>query len=483
SLDRAAGETVAGSPYAIGVGNLSAGTNYSIDFTSADFAITARPITITPDVGQSKYCGQDDPVLTYTSSKELIAGNSFTGSLGREEGEGVGFYTYTLGDLSAGDNYSLTLGASDKFEIKGVTIDASASSTAQPLGSTNSPLSALITDQNDNPVSDASVTFYVYNSEGSLLGTKISDTGSNGVAATTFDASSFAIGVYAVKAVAGSGCAESFGYLTIYDPNSDFVTGGGWINSPEGAYVADPSLSGKANFGFVAKYKKGRADVDGNTEFQFKAGDFNFKSSFHNSGSLVVSGAKATYRGEGTVNGTGQYGFMVSAYDGAINGSSGGSDKFRIKIWNISTGNAMVYDNKYGALENADISGDLNLQLGGGSIVIHQAKGGGNQKAQQEATVVQTFEPVVEILTSMSIAPNPVRTEALVRFSFGADATAVVEVFDFSNRKVANLFNGKVSANQGYEVTFNRDGIPSGSYFIKVTASNGQTYTKQIIVD
>ncbi|MBK7245505.1 MAG: hypothetical protein IPH98_16970 [Saprospiraceae bacterium] len=66
--------------------------------------------------------------------------------------------------------------------------------------------------------------------------------------------------------------------MPVYDPTGGFITGGGWINSPEGAYPAIPTLTGKANFGFVAKYKKGNNQVDGNTEFQFKAGNLNFKS-------------------------------------------------------------------------------------------------------------------------------------------------------------------------------------------------------------
>ena len=38
-------------------------------------------------------------------------------------------------------------------------------------------------------------------------------------------------------------------YVVVYDPSAGFVTGGGWINSPTGAYTANPSLAGKANFG------------------------------------------------------------------------------------------------------------------------------------------------------------------------------------------------------------------------------------------
>ncbi len=29
--------------------------------------------------------------------------------------------------------------------------------------------------------------------------------------------------------------------VVIYDPDGGFVTGGGWINSPAGAYSADPT--------------------------------------------------------------------------------------------------------------------------------------------------------------------------------------------------------------------------------------------------
>ena len=42
--------------------------------------------------------------------------------------------------------------------------------------------------------------------------------------------------------------------ITVYDPNAGFVTGGGWIDSPLGAYIPDPALAGRANFGFVSKY-------------------------------------------------------------------------------------------------------------------------------------------------------------------------------------------------------------------------------------
>ncbi len=121
--------------------------------------------------------------------------------------------------------------------------------------------------------------------------------------------------------------------MVVYDPAAGFVTGGGWINSPAGAYAADPTLTGKANFGFVSKYQKGATVPTGKTEFQFKAGGLNFQSTSYDW--LVVAGAKAQYKGTGTVNGVGGYGFMLTAIDGQQPGG-GGVDKFRIKIWDAT---------------------------------------------------------------------------------------------------------------------------------------------------
>lgn len=66
--------------------------------------------------------------------------------------------------------------------------------------------------------------------------------------------------------------------VVVYDPDGGFVTGGGWIDSPIGTYMANPNLVGKASFGFNPKYQKGATIPTGNTEFQFRVANFNFKS-------------------------------------------------------------------------------------------------------------------------------------------------------------------------------------------------------------
>ncbi len=157
-------------------------------------------------------------------------------------------------------------------------------------------------------------------------------------------------GIYDVQLIVNDGTVDSLPATTmvvVYDPTGGFVTGGGWFDSPAGAYTADPSLTGKANFGFVAKYKKGANVPDGNTQFQFEAGDLNFHSTSYEW--LVVAGNKAQFRGEGTINGQGGYTFMIWADDD-------NPDTFRIKIWGA---NGTVYDN------------GSQQALGGGSIKVH----------------------------------------------------------------------------------------------------------------
>jgi hypothetical protein len=155
-----------------------------------------------------------------------------------------------------------------------------------------------------------------------------------------------------------------FQYVVVYDRDGGFVSGGGWIMSPPGAYRPDPALTGKANFGFSAKYKKGANVPTGNAQFQFKAGNLNFHSDSYDW--LVIAGAKAQFKGTGAINGSGQYGFILMAIDGQLQGRDS-PDKFRIKIWNKAT-DELIYDNQLGASE----TDDPTTEIGGGSIVIHR---------------------------------------------------------------------------------------------------------------
>jgi len=182
------------------------------------------------------------------------------------------------------------------------------------------------------------------------------------------------IGVFTIQLTvtdnAGGFATQELQFVIVFDPNGGFVTGGGWIDSPSGAYYQDGSpteLTGKANFGFVSKYKKGASIPTGVTEFQFKVADLNFHSDSYDW--LVIAGHKAMYKGVGTINGAGNFGFMLSAIDEKLTPSTV-TDLFRIKIVDKDT-DTLVYDNQ---INEVDDNADPTTAISGGSIVIHKAK-------------------------------------------------------------------------------------------------------------
>ncbi|MGZ6972458.1 MAG: PKD domain-containing protein [Acidimicrobiia bacterium] len=191
--------------------------------------------------------------------------------------------------------------------------------------------------------------------------------------------------------------------IVVYATTGAFVTGGGFIDSPSGAYTPanpnDANGQGRANFGFVARSSGG--SVTGNTEFQlrlrlpdppntsgdddddehnswrdrdrrshddgwdnqrFSTTNLNFHSTSYSTLTVNSGLTQAIFKGTGTVNGASGYSFLVSVIDGRNNGN----DKFRIKVWNTSTGE-VLYDNQAGAVDTANAITNVSC----GSIVIH----------------------------------------------------------------------------------------------------------------
>ena len=260
-----------------------------------------------------------------------------------------------------------TAGNVEPTQAINVKVDSGAPTVGEPVVTPN-PMaigeSAVISAQ----VSDA--TSGVWGAEWFLaaedpdegVGTQMSI--NSGVATATIGAG-LEPGVHTVKVraqdQAGNWSAPSETLLVVYDPEGGFVTGGGWIDSPEGALAADPDASGRANFGFVSKYKKGATVPTGQTEFRFVAGDLDFHSSSYDWLVVTQGGTRAQFKGSGTINGAGDYRFMIWATDDS-------PDTFRIRIWTEDgTGvEPTIYDN---GTDNG-----TDQAIGGGNIVVHTKK-------------------------------------------------------------------------------------------------------------
>lgn len=271
-------------------------------------------------------------------------------------------------------------------------------------------------------------------------------------------------GVYTVTATLRS-CylrtINEFNYVVVYDPAAGFVTGGGYINSPAGAYVEEPSMIGTANFGFVSKYQKGQSLPTGNTQFQFQTAGLDFKSSAYEW--LAISGAKAQFKGSGTINGTGNYGYLLSAIDGALL-STPGTDKFRIKIWNRTT-NSVIYDNQPGAGDNADAT----TNIAAGSIVIHKpAKSG----STVQASVLDETNAIGKL--EIKALPNPTTAHFELVLKGNEDQPATIRIIDMAGRLIELRSNVK-----GNAIRFG-DRYQPGAYLVEATRGAEKVILKVI---
>ena len=296
-----------------------------------------------------------------------------------------------------------------------------------------------------------------------------------------------AAGVYTIKLTVTDDDSDSgesiFQYVVVYNPDGGFVTGGGWINSPEGAYTPDPSLTGKANFGFVSKYKKGADVPTGETEFNFKVAYLNFHSELYDW--LVVAGARAQYKGAGTINGGGNYGFMLTAIDEELTPSTD-VDLFRIKIWN-KVDDEIVYDNQMGAEDDADLN-PSTTEISGGNIKIHKGESAAPVKPGNLILMVHNIPGKTELLRNF---PNPFNPETWIPYQIREPAEVVIRIYDAQGRLVRTLDLGQRAADfylgrtqAAYWNGKNEAGekVASGIYFYQLQAGNFTATRKMVIV-
>jgi hypothetical protein len=204
--------------------------------------------------------------------------------------------------------------------------------------------------------------------DGTTSAGTINETGGNGIASANHTYT--VAGVYRVtlkitdKDSAVSNLSE-FQFVVVYDPNGGFVTGGGQINSPAGALVAQPNVAGRGTFGFNAKYQR-NGRLHSELEFELQGVRFHFHA--HDAQWLVINGAQAQFQGTGTLEGSShRYRFLLSMIDGRVSGG-GGVDKLRLQIWDIDAGDRLVYDNQMGDPINAAPT----VPIRNGNIVIHR---------------------------------------------------------------------------------------------------------------
>jgi hypothetical protein len=152
----------------------------------------------------------------------------------------------------------------------------------------------------------------------------------------------------------------------VFDPDAGFVTGGGFIDSPPGAYVPNPAVTGKGHFTVNARYHRhGQHPVtlDGQVSFRLHEAGLDLRT-----GDLawlvVTPDGKVAVAGTATIDGV-DYHFVVYGYDEP--------DRFRIVVWSAAAGPApagpFLYDNRPGASYDLDAADPQ--PIAGGDLHIH----------------------------------------------------------------------------------------------------------------
>ena len=278
--------------------------------------------------------------VTWTTSLGTVTGGSTGATFTGADGPATATVTVTATDPSGNKATATTT-----VTVVNVppTISAVSGPTAPSAINTAITVSATFTD----PGTADTHTCVVAWGDGTTLTVTAAGSGNGSCSATHAYAAAglYAVSVSVTDKDGGTATAQLTNRIVIFDPNAGFVTGGGYVDLP----------TGRANFGFNAKYIKNQVNLTGETEFQMNLANVNFHSTGY--AWLVVYGVNsetAVWTGTGTVNGSGTYSFQFTVVDGQRDGT--GVDKMQMKIWNAD---GTVYDT--GAL----------VPITNGSIVIH----------------------------------------------------------------------------------------------------------------
>ncbi|MBW6479434.1 MAG: hypothetical protein K0B37_08410, partial [Bacteroidales bacterium] len=473
-LSRVAGENVG--TYAIEQGDLELSTNYILDFTAGELAITKAELTVTADDKSRQY---SDPNPEWTVSydgfvfgeeEEVLDGElTFTGEgPDSDNTTGPGPYAITPGGLTS-SNYAITFvnGTLTIEQEDAIITYIGDRLVATTAGSATLNLRAVIEDTDDGfpgEIINATVTFLIYNGEDTEYGPITITTadlvpGSNGRKAIVSVSVDVPIGQYNIQVSAGNyytGDLDTDVIAVVYSPNGDHITGGGFIVPTEGQSSGTyASADGThANFGFNFRYhpRTGALQGEANLVIRNDEGTFQFKSTEALAMGISTiedyDRAQFTVRGELREGNNVLYSNLIMHATMEDHGNPGHNDEIGFTIWN---GNVLIYSSNWTGTSTK------RLNLSGGNIVIH--RGGVGiviEDFEEEVTGIFERETITDLAqqVELNVFPNPFREKLFIRFTPVKDTRAVLELYDMNGALVQTLFEGDVYGQERYEVEY-----------------------------
>ena len=420
---------------------------------------------------------------------------SYTGTFIRQVGENVGDYQINIGSLMLNDNYALNyVPAFLSITPLEVTIDYTGT-TIQATGSggtsANVLLVATITGILDQQISFNCVTFNLNYEIGGVANTiPVSGTsivfGPNNEYARISANKTLNIGdnnfiIYHIDVIANCNyTGEDLNTpLTVYRPNGDMVTGGGYIipdivHPSAGTHPA--TLDEKANFGFNVKNKPTGIQGELNYKFESDNREWQLKATSFTSLGVVSyqdEGYKiAEYSGIATLS-TPKKGsepainipdltFIVTLTD---NGEPGNNDKIGFTVWDE---NILVHSSWWMGYYTEERT------IGGGNLVVH--------KGLMQTAEIKPLEIINESLTPPphTVYPNPTSDKATFKFVPGADSKARLDIYTVSGLHVSTVYDAEVVAGKEYSIEY-QPALRNNSMLIYRLILNEEVYTGKLL--
>ena len=225
----------------------------------------------------------------------------------------------------------------------------------------------------------------------------------------------------------------------------------GWIDSQQGAYVPDPTVTGTLNFNMNIHNINHPNSAQGVVKIKFPAAGINLTG--NSLEFLLVDDNTITIRGEGKNTGKGKYGFLVTAFDGGNTG-----DLIKIVIWDKLDGDRIIYDNVV-----------MDALAGGYINILNQpiVKDNNELISPDKYCLEQNY-------------PNPFNPTTTIKYSLPEESFVTLKIYDILGSEVASLVNDK-QAPGNYAVTFDASKLVSGVYIYSLRAGNHSETRKMIL--
>ena len=265
--------------------------------------------------------------------------------------------------------------------------------------------------------------------------------------------------------------------VTVYVPDGDFITGGGYIlpYNSSGQYASTDGL--KTNFGFNVKYTKKGNKPKGHMNIIFRRLEadgivhvYQIKSNAVNSLGVDIADENAKYAtfitksnlkdNTDPLNPVSLGGNLILKVDMTDRGQPGFYDSI---AFNLTGGGTLLYSSNWTGIITDE------MQLSGGNLVVHS--GFSTTSRTAPITDVDTVSDLFEVKTW----PNP--TDGYFNLELKtANRVDKVNIFVIDlNRRLVHV--DKFDANQQYQFG---DGLQSGIYFVRLSQANN-TKTIRVI--